>query len=187
MLDEEIVDLFILRDEKAIASCGEKYGAGLRSISNNVLDDIEAARECENDTYLQAWNLIPPNEPRTYLFPFLARIVRHVSLDRCRKNNAEKRNALVNELSAELEQCIPDIGTNTEDAVAAGELGSIISSFLRSLPEIQRKIFMRRYWYMDSVSDIAKTFGFSEGKVKTILFRARKKMREYLEKEGYAL
>lgn len=189
MLDTEIVDLFFARDEAAISSCSDKYGAGLRRISANVLNDMEVAKECENDTYMQAWELIPPNEPRTYLFAFLARIIRHISLDVCRKQGAQKRSAVVQELSAELEECIPDRsrGNETESIIDSQELGAVLSGWLRELPAEQRMIFVRRYWYMDSVRDIAKHMSVSEGMVKSSLFRMRNKLRNHLEKEGYEI
>lgn len=187
MKDDIIVDLFIKRDETALSACGEKYGKSLRTIAKNILQDEESAKECENDTYFKAWNLIPPNEPRTYLFAFLARIARHISIDRCRSNSAAKRSAKLVELSSELQQCIEDENAAVEAVIARGELEGIISEFLRRLPKDERQLFVRRYWYMDSVADLAKMFGFSDSKVKTTLFRTRKKLAEVLNKEGYTV
>ena len=108
MLDGDIIDLYLKREPDAIRYTSEKYGARLLALSNRLLQDMETAKECENDTYLQAWERIPPNEPREYFFAFLAKIIRHLSLDVCRKKNRQKRNAVIVELSGELEQCIPD-------------------------------------------------------------------------------
>ena len=187
--DNAVIDLFFARDEEAISCCSRKYGHSLRKISRNVVTDEELVKECENDTYMQAWNLIPPNEPRTYLFAFLARIIRSISLDVCRKNAAKKRMAVIRELSTELEECIPDRskGNDAERILGNKELGAVLSSWLRELPAEQRMMFVRRYWYMDSVRDIAKHIRASEGKVKSSLFRMRNKLREYLEKEGYEI
>ena len=186
MEDEKIVELYFERNESAIERTSEKYGKRLRAVSNGILKDIETAEECENDTYLEAWNIIPPNEPKTYFYAFLARIIRNISLNFCRKKNALKRNAFVCELSAEMEECIPspdDMGCRIDDMVFA----EIINKFLSELDAEKRKIFVRRYWYMDSVTEISEKLLLSESKVKTSLFRTRKKLREFLEKEGYAL
>ena len=186
MEDEKIVELYFERNESAIERTSEKYGKRLRAVSNGILKDIETAEECENDTYLEAWNIIPPNEPKTYLYAFLARIIRNISLNCCRKKNALKRNAFVCELSAEMEECIPspdDMDCRINDKVFA----EIINKFLSELDAEKRKIFVRRYWYMDSVTEISEKLLLSESKVKTSLFRTRKKLREFLEKEGYAL
>ena len=186
MEDEKIVELYFERNESAIERTSEKYGKRLRAVSNGILKDIETAEECENETYLEAWNIIPPNEPKTYLYAFLARIIRNISLNCCRKKNALKRNAFVCELSAEMEECIPspdDMDCRIDDMVFA----EIINKFLSELDAEKRKIFVRRYWYMDSVTEISEKLLLSESKVKTSLFRTRKKLREFLEKEGYAL
>lgn len=186
MEDEKIVELYFERNESAIERTSEKYGKRLRAVSNGIVKDIETAEECENDTYLEAWNIIPPNEPKTYFYAFLARIIRNISLNCCRKKNALKRNAFVCELSAEMEECIPspdDMDCRINDMVFA----EIINKFLSELDAEKRKIFVRRYWYMDSVTEISEKLLLSESKVKTSLFRTRKKLREFLEKEGYAL
>ena len=117
MEDAEIVDLYLAREEKAIVMTKEKYGKGLRKIISSVLDD-EAGKECENDVYLRAWNLIPPNEPRDHLFAFLGRIARNLAIDEWRKVNAQKRKASMVELSEELQECMPD-GRNLEGKILA--------------------------------------------------------------------
>ena len=107
MDDSGIVELYLNRDEAAIARTSEKYGQRLRSFSLGIVQDLQTAEECENDTYVEAWSSIPPHAPRDYFYAFLARITRHLSLNRCRERSRLKRSALVSELSAELEQCIP--------------------------------------------------------------------------------
>ena len=135
---------------------------------------------------MEAWNTIPPHEPRSYLYAFLARITCHISLNRCRDRSRLKRSAFICELSAEMEQCIPapdDVACRVDDMA----LGEAINGFLSTLAVEKRNIFIRRYWYLDSIADISKCFALSESKVKTTLFRCRNQFREYLEKEGYTL
>ena len=186
MDDGKIVDLYLNRDEDAIRQTAKKYGARLRSLSHDIVEDPLTAEECENDTYLDAWNSIPPHEPRTYLYAFLARIIRHISLNRCRDRDRLKRSAFICELSAEMEACIPspDDGTCRIDDIA---LADAINKFLSSLDSRTRIIFVRRYWYLDSVSEIARRFAISQSNVKVTLFRCRNKLREHLKKEGYTL
>ena len=183
MGDSEIVELFLKRDEAAIKHTAEKYGSRLQKLAYGIVADRRTAEECENDAYLEAWDTIPPHEPRSYLYAFLARIVRHISLNRCRDQARLKRKALIVELSRELEECLPapdDIECRVDDIV----LGDAINGFLRSLDAEKRGVFMRRYFYLDSIADISKRFGISESKVKSMLFRCRSKLREHLEKEG---
>ena len=186
MEDSKIVELYLGRSEEAIAKTSEKFGKRLRFVSFGITEDFETAEECENDTYLEAWNSIPPHEPKSYLYAFLARIIRHLSIDRCRERERLKRKAFNSELSAEMEECIPapdDMDCKIDD-IAFGE---IISAFLRGLETEKRNIFIRRYWYFDSVSEISKRIFCSESKIKTSLFRLRKELREYLEKEGFEI
>lgn len=186
MDDEKIVELFLNKDESAITQTAEKYGVRLRSIAQRITADLSVAEECENDTYLEAWNRIPPNEPRTYLIAFLSRIIRNISINRCIERNRLKRSAYITELSDEMEQCIPS-PNDVESCLDDIEIGRIISIFLHKLPKEKRMIFMHRYYYIDSVSSIAKRFGYSESKIKTMLFRMRNDLRTYLIKEGYTL
>ncbi len=181
--DNEIVELYIERDESAIEKTAEKYGSRLRSLAYGILCDRQSAEECENDTYMKAWNSIPPNEPRSYLYPFLARITRHIALNLCRDRERLKRSAFICELDSEMEQCIPapdDIGMKMDEIA----LGGAINTFLGALDEEKRNIFIRRYWYLDSVADISARFSMSESRVKTTLFRLRIKLKKHLEKEG---
>lgn len=184
--DAEIVKLYLNRDENAISQSKEKYGKRLRDISYGITADRSSAEEVENDTYFSAWETIPPKEPYSYLYAFLARIARNISLSICRSRSTLKRSAHIVELTEEMEQCIPsdeDIAEKLDGDI----LAEYISNFLRSKPEAKRNIFMRRYWFLDSVESIAKRFELTESNVKTTLFRLRNELKEYLEREGYKL
>ena len=184
--DAGIVELYLLRDEEAIGQTSAKYGSRLHALAYGIVLDRETAEECENDTYLEAWKSIPPHEPRSYLYAFLARITRHISLNCCRDRSRLKRSAYIVELSTEMEECIPapdDLDCRMDDLA----LSEAINGFLRSLDQEKRNIFVRRYWYLDPLADIAKRFAVSESKVKSTLFRCRGELRRRLEKEGYTL
>ena len=186
MEDSDIVDLYLRRDEAAIRYTAEKFGVRLRPLAHSIVGDRQTAEECENDTYWEAWRAIPPHEPRQYLFAFLARITRHLALNRCRDQSRLKRSALICELSAELEQCIPapdDLQCRMDELA----LRESLNGFLHTLSPEKRNIFLRRYWYLDSIADIARRFSLSESKVKTTLFRCRGQLRTYFEKEGHIL
>lgn len=186
MEDEKIVELYLRRDETAIDRTAEKYGARLRSLAYGIVMDQQTAEECENDTYLSAWNSIPPHAPKYYFYAFLARITRNLSLSRCRENHRLKRSAHMEELSREMEQCIPtpdDLQCRLDEMA----LKQAINGFLDTLQEQKRNVFIRRYWYLDSIEDISKRYGISISKVKTMLFRSRNALREHLIKEGYTL
>lgn len=183
MDDGAIVDLFLNRDEAAIFAVKEKYGAKLNAVAMRMLSDRAAADECENDAYFEAWNRIPPHEPRTYLFAFLARIVRASALNRAKALAREKRSAKLVELTDELESILPSPRDTASEAEAA-ELGRQINSFLKRLPDEKRVVFVQRYWYALSVKEIALRYQMSEGKVKTLLFRTRNELKKHLKKEG---
>lgn len=186
MDDSRIVDLYLGRDERATEETSRKYGKRLFAVSKNIVQSRETAEECENDTYLKAWELIPPNEPRTYLFAFLAKITRNISINRCRDDNRLKRKAAVEELSEELEECLPS-GETTEGDFDERQLRELLDSFLASLPGEKRNMFIRRYFYGDSIEAVSRRFGMMKGTVKVRLFRIREKLREHLEKEGFTL
>ncbi|MBQ9107181.1 MAG: RNA polymerase sigma factor [Clostridia bacterium] len=183
MVDEKIVELYWQRDERAIRETRMKYGRYCYSIAYNILHNTEDAQECENDTYLGAWNSMPPQRP-SLLSSFLGAISRRVSLDRWRRKNAAKRGGGETAISlTELEECIPS-GKSIEESVDTARLAELISLFLQTLPEDESMVFLRRYWYFDSIDMIRKRFGYGESKVKMILFRTRQKLLERLEKEG---
>ena len=184
MDDSSIVDMYWNRDENAIKATSDKYGTRLLHLAHNILHVPEDAEECVNDTYMRTWGSIPPNRP-VYFFAYLAKICRNLALNRIERMKAKKRSAEVIELSAELEMCIPSPDDQRRDDSQI--IASAISDFLRKLPEEQRLIFMRRYWYSESIKTIANRYGIGESKVKTTLFRIRLKLRNYLEKEGISL
>ena len=186
MDDSGIVELFLSRDESALSELAQKYGSRLLSIAYGMLGDHNDSEEVINDAYLSAWNLIPPNEPREYLFEFMASIVRHKSIDLCRKRNAEKRSSAIVELTNELAEVLPS-GCTVESEVEAHELGRLINSFVSVLPEEKRALFVRRYWFFDSEAELSLRFGWSKSKVKVELFRLRKKLAAHLLKEGYGI
>ncbi len=186
MDDPTIVELYLSRDESAIYQTSQKYGSKLRRIAFGILNDSASAEECENDTYLEAWNLIPPNEPRNYLFAFLGKITRHLAIDVCRKNSSQKRHALYCELTREMGECIPG-KDDVEEAVDLDALSRTISAFLSGCTEEQRCVFVRRYWFFDTIPEISGRYGYSQSKVKTMLYRMRTGLRDYLLKEGYTV
>jgi len=182
MTDAEIIDLYFARCESAIRETSQQYGAYCKTISMNIVRNAEDAEECVNDTYLSAWNSIPPQRP-TVFQAFLGRITRNLSLDRYKARKTQKRGGGETAiLLDELEYCIPS-GNSVEDEVEVGIIGKAIDSFLSSIGKEERIFFVRRYWYADSIAVIAEQFGVSESKVKTGLFRTRNKLKKYLEEE----
>lgn len=186
MNDNEIIELYLSRDEEAITQSANKYGARLRHIANNILNDRESAKECENDTYLKAWNMIPPHEPRDYLFAFMGKITRNLALDRIKNDNRLKRHAIYCELTQEIQECIP-AGNDPESDYEEQYLTELIDAFLDAASTEQRNVFVRRYWYFESIPEISHRYGFSQSKVKSILFRMREQLKKYLNKGGYSL
>ncbi|MDE7322256.1 MAG: sigma-70 family RNA polymerase sigma factor [Lachnospiraceae bacterium] len=185
MEDNEIIELFWQRSQRAIVETDGKYGWRLQNLSMNILHDREDAEECVNDTYHATWNTLPPQRP-VYFFAYLAKLARNFSFGKYDYYHAQKRDVTVVELSDEIENCIPS-PNDLEQRMDSKEIGRIISEFLYIQPVEMRMVFVRRYWYMESVKDIAHVFHISESKVKSILFRMRNKLREHLEKEGVHL
>ena len=185
MTDESIVALFFERSETAIKSASEKYERYLTKIALNVLHLREDAEECVNDTYYTAWNQIPPDRPKK-LLPYLGRITRCLALNRHDYLTAQKRNAEFTKQLDELAECL-SMHDTTESQYENGELSAVISTFLRTIDSEKRNIFIRRYWFSDSIADIAKRFALSESNVKSILLRVRKRLAKYLEREVYRI
>ncbi len=184
MEDKRIVELYFSRNERAIEETAAKYGKYCFSIAHNILSNREDAEECVNDTYMDAWNQIPPTRPKS-LSLFLGKITRRISIDRWRRRNAQKRGGGEMDLVLdELYQCIPD-HSNVEQEYAFKELTATINTFVGTLPATEQRVFLCRYWYLDSIRDIAKRFRFSESKVKSMLLRTREKLKKHLQKEGY--
>ena len=183
MNDAEIVELYWQRQEDAIARTQTKYGAYCQAIAKRILRSTNDVEECVNDTYLAAWNAMPPHRPAN-LGTFLGRITRNISLKRWRSLSAAKRGAGEVSLSLnELEDCITD-NANIDEHLEAKELARILDTFLGNINVDDRRIFVRRYWYFDSVSAIAECYGFTQSKVKMSLKRTRDKLAIYLKQEG---
>ncbi len=186
MKDHEIINLYWKRDESAITASSEKYGNYCHSISYNILHIEEDAEECVNDTWLGAWKAMPPHRPER-LSTFLGKITRNLSLDRFKKYTAEKRGLGQAELVlSELEECISD-KTSVEQIFDKKILIESINNFLYAQPEQKRNIFIRRYWYLFSIKDIAKAYDMSESKIASLLFRMRNDLKVHLEKEDIYL
>ncbi len=186
MEDAKIVQLYFDRNEAALSETQSKYGKYLLKIANNILYNNEDSEECVNDTYLSAWNAIPPHRPEV-LSLFLGKLTRGHAIDEYRRSHAGKRIPSEYTTSIdELEECIP--GTSDVEAnLEAKRLGEVISSFLRDQSDEARNLFVGRYFYADSLKDVAAYYGMSEAKAKMILFRTRQKLKEFLETEGFTV
>ncbi|MBQ7378310.1 MAG: RNA polymerase sigma factor [Clostridia bacterium] len=182
MQDRDIIDLYFARDERAIAETSQKYGTYCMSIAQRILHNLQDAEECLNDTWLRTWNTIPPARPG-YLQQFVGSITRHVSLDKYRSNSRRDAITVALEEIGEISASDTDIATQAEER----EIVVAIDRFLWSLPKRERGVFIRRYYHFDEIKSIAKRYGLGVSNVKIILSRTRTKLREYLEKEGYAL
>lgn len=183
MEDHQIIELYFARSEQAIAATAGKFGPYCYSIAYNILHDRLDSEECVSDTYMDTWNAIPPHRPNS-LSAFVGRITRRNALDRWDYLRAEKRGG--GEVSLALEElsvCVSNKG-NPEAELASRELGRIISLFVRQLPEPDRYVFIRRYWYLEPVKEIATKYGYSVSKVKSMLHRTRIRLRDHLEREG---
>ena len=181
MDDNKIIGLYFDRDERAIKETEEKYGRLIFSIADNILNSREDADECVNDTYLGVWNSSPPMRPIS-LRAYICKIARNVSLRRLEYESADKRGKNLTVSMSELEEVLCD--SQIADGVTDGEISRLISDFLRSEPKIKRDVFIRRYYFFDSIEDIAKRYAFSQSKVKSMLFHTRRKLKDFLEKEG---
>ncbi|MBR4343255.1 MAG: sigma-70 family RNA polymerase sigma factor [Lachnospiraceae bacterium] len=181
MDDRKIIELYFARDEQAIKETEAKYGKLLYRIADNILNTREDAEECVNDTYLGLWNAIPPTKPDNFM-AFISRIVRNLSLKRLDFLNRDKRSAELTVSLNELADILPDekFMPRTDDE----ELGKIISEFLHKQKQDVRKVFVRKYYFFDSIGQIAERYSFTESKVKNMLFTTRKKLKDYLIRKG---
>ena len=185
MEDEKIIDLYWDRDQSAILKTEEKYGSYCHRIAWNILYNKEDCEECINDTWMRAWNAMPTERPNI-LSAFLGAITRNLSLDRYRKQHAKKRGeGEVAFVFDELQDCL--MAEGPEQQMDANLLVAALNRFLERMEKENRIIFVRRYWYMDSIDAIAKRFSISESKVKSSLFRSRNKLRDYLQQEGFSI
>ena len=184
MEDAQIVDLYWARSENAVSETATKYGKYCYAIAFHILSDEQDADESVNDTWLDAWNTMPPHRP-SILSTFWGKITRRLSIDRWRERTAEKRGGGEIALALdELVDCVPS-ENSVEREIEAEELGSIINRFILQMPSQERRIFICRYWYLDSIKSIAQQFDISESKVKMILHRQRNKLKQHLAKEGH--
>ena len=182
MTDSQIVDLYWNRHGNAVTETKKKYGQYLFSIANHILSQREDSEECVNDTLLGAWNSIPPHRPTT-LSTYLGKITRRLALNRHRRNTAEKRGGTEADLSLEeLSDCIP-AGRSIDEQLDSRELAATLNRFLSGLPNDERDVFLCRYWYVNSLEEIAGKTGFSVSKIKSMLHRTRLKLNRQLEKE----
>lgn len=185
MKDSEIIGLYLARNERALEVTASKYGRMLKSIAYNILRNTADSEECENDTYLAAWKKIPPAKPDNF-GAFLGRIVRNIAVNRHAYYTADKRNR-------EFEMTLDELGgmlsggETPESHCETAEIAGYISEYLKSVNRIKRVVFVRRYWYCDSVKEVAEFCGFSESKVKSMLMRTRNELKNYLTEKGVVL
>ena len=186
MNDEEIVQLYWARSEAALIQSNNKYGAYCRSIAQNILQSSQDAEECVNDTWLAAWNAIPPTKPDC-LRAFLGKLTRNFALTCYRKHQAQKRGGTQVDIAlSELEECIPSL-EHVEQVVEQVVLSEALGAFLRGLPLEKRRVFVRRYWYLSPIAEIAADYGISQSKTASMLMRMRKQLKSYLEQEGITI
>ena len=185
MDDSKIIELFYERSEQAIIELSHKYGTVCTKVANNILNDVRDTEECVNDAYLGAWNTIPPQNPNP-LLSYVCRIVRNLAIKRYHSNTAKKRNSIYDVALDELENCFPASNT-VENEFYAEETACIIDCFLDGLDKESRVMFVRRYWYADSISDLAQFFHTSNHNVSVRLSRIRNKLKKHLIQEGVLL
>ena len=184
MKDEEIIELFFGRNDRAIQESDRKYGRFCHAIAFRILRNREDAEECVSDTWLKAWNSIPPTKP-TVLQVYLGKITRNIAFNRYEALRAQKRGGgTMEEVLDELEQCIPD-GSNVEHEILAQELSQIIHTFVEGLSQREACVFASRYFYTVDIDVIAKKYGMTKNNVTVMLSRLRKRLKEYLVKEEY--
>ena len=181
MDDEAILDLYFARDERAVVETDRKYGGYCFTLANSILHNEQDAEETVSDTYLKTWETIPPKRP-AYFYAYLAKICRHFALGKLDWKAAAKRKAEVVSLTEEMALCIPD--RRREAEVSGKEIGRAMNAFLGGLSQESRVIFLRRYWFCDTIAEIAGRYGISESKVKMRLHRTRNQLAEFLSKEG---
>lgn len=184
MDDRTIIELYFARDEQAIKETDAKYGKLCYRIANNILNNDEDSQECVNDTYVGVWNTIPPTRPNNFK-AFVCRITRNLSLKRIEAAARQKRSQATVVSLDEFAEILPD--ENIADGVTDETIGKAISDFLRKEKEEVRNVFVRKYYFFDSIGEIAKRYGFTESKVKNMLYHTRNKLKDYLIKEGVGI
>ncbi len=181
MEDHKIMELYFARKEEAIEETDRRYGGKLFRLADRILENREDAEESVSDTYMKAWATIPPQRPN-HFYAYLAKICQHFAFGKLDWRNAAKRKAEVVSLTQEMELCVPDGSRDRQ--MESRELGRLLSEFLKTLTPENRMVFMRRYWYVDTIPEIAERYGISENAVMTRLSRTRSKLYTYLKKEG---
>lgn len=184
MDDLSIIELYFERDEQAIRETDQKYGKLCYKIAYNILESREDSEECVNDTYLGVWQAIPPTRPKS-LMAFVCAITRNLSFKKLESERAQKRSHSAVVSLSELEDILPD--ERIKDSLGDEELGRLISRFLRRQKADARNVFIRKYYFFDSINEISTRYGFSESRVKNMLYHTRNKLKEYLIKEGVEL
>ena len=184
MTDAEIIQLYWSRNEDAIRETDAVYGRKLHTLAERIVQNNEDAQECVSDTYMKTWDTIPPQRPQ-YFFAYIAKICRNFALGVLDWKNAAKRKGEVVALTQEMAACIPD--PQHERRLEGEELGKVLNRFLETLSYESRVIFLRRYWYLDSIAEISEGLGITQSKVKTQLHRTRAKLHAFLAKEGIAV
>ncbi|MBP3413230.1 MAG: sigma-70 family RNA polymerase sigma factor [Oscillospiraceae bacterium] len=185
MEDHEIIELFFARSEDAIAALARKYGTASKKLAQGILNDREDAEECVNDAYLGVWNTIPPRRPKP-LLTYLCAIVRNQALKKYHSKTAAKRNSTYDVALSELEHCFPS-SDSVEEAFDAAETARCVNAFLKALDRESRILFVRRYWYAESVGDLAVLFRTNRHTISLRLFRIREKLKKHLRKEGIVI
>ncbi len=183
MDDQHIIELYWARDEEAIRYTADRYGQYCYAIAYHILSVREDSEECVNDTYLDAWNSMPPHRPNV-LSAFLGKITRRIAIDRWREGRAQKRGGGEMALALdELSECVASHSDVTRE-VETLEVAAGVQRFLNTLPDTERRIFVRRYWHMEPIASLAERFGYGQSRVKSMLHRTRAKLRRYLDEEG---
>ncbi len=186
MDDSKIIDLYWARAQQAIVESENKYGAYCHTVARNILDRAEDAEECVNDTWLRAWNVMPPQRPAV-LQAFFGKLTRNLSLDRWRRDRAQKRGGSQVELALEeLEDCLA-ARDRVDEVLDAQTTADLISDFVRRLPGQDRMLFVGRYWYLEDIQTLARRMSMGQSQVKSRLHRIRRRLKTELEKEGVAV
>ncbi len=183
MTDREIVDLYISKDEYAITATKTQYGKRIRKILYEITGDYDSVKDCENECYYNMWNSIPPHTPYDYFFPFITAIARNVALNHIKAKNRRVNEIPIEEFKKKYEHTVAS--DKIEDIINTNVLIETINSYILTLSDEKRNVFIRRYWYMDSIKEISQVYNISISNVKSILFRCRNDLRNILKKEGY--
>ena len=182
MEDSKIIELFFDRSEEAITELSEKYGKVCKSVAENILNNQRDSEECVNDAFLAVWNTIPPQKPE-HLLSYVCRIVRNLAIKKYHANTAQKRNSIYDVALDEIKECFPSF-VSVEDEIESGEFSKVIDRFLESMDKQNKILFVRRYYYSDSIEELAELFRTSKHNISVRLSRMRKKLKKYLIKEG---